>query len=264
VDNVPDQLLLIKFGSAGTGERDFWTYSQDFSPLDHRSFPKYRVADWLTRLTDTADSFIFCVSILKFCCIANFGSIYSVTFRPQANCTDWATAAGRRILEPNFSDRGLSHDQCGGPLTVVNLSFLDRSRYFFIQVAPHISSWGWADPVLDPLLLGKSRSAGNRTRVLWICGQELWPLDHRSGSSVVLIYLTAQIFMKVIKSYWKLKREFSAVLNQSSTMQWWCMGMWRYNSFFLVLNSSWRYVVVSRPGRITPEEIFPGSHWIGD
>jgi hypothetical protein len=37
------------------------------------------------------------------------------------------------------------------------------------------------DPVPDPLLLRKSDSAGNRTRDLWICSQELWPLDHRGG-----------------------------------------------------------------------------------
>jgi hypothetical protein len=36
-------------------------------------------------------------------------------------------------------------------------------------------------PVPGPLLLRKSGSAGNRTRDLWICSQELWPLDHRGG-----------------------------------------------------------------------------------
>jgi hypothetical protein len=35
------------------------------------------------------------------------------------------------------------------------------------------------DPIPDPILLRKSGSAGNRTRDLWICSQELWPLDHR-------------------------------------------------------------------------------------
>jgi hypothetical protein len=38
-------------------------------------------------------------------------------------------------------------------------------------------------PVPDPLLLRKSGSAGNRTQDLWICKQELWPLDHRGGQS---------------------------------------------------------------------------------
>jgi hypothetical protein len=37
------------------------------------------------------------------------------------------------------------------------------------------------DPVPDPLLFRKSDSAGNGTRDLWICSQELWPLDHRGG-----------------------------------------------------------------------------------
>jgi hypothetical protein len=31
---------------------------------------------------------------------------------------------------PTFVDRGVSRGQRGGSLTVVNLSFLDRSRYF--------------------------------------------------------------------------------------------------------------------------------------
>jgi hypothetical protein len=37
------------------------------------------------------------------------------------------------------------------------------------------------DPVPDPLLLWKSGSAGNRTRDLWICSQEFWPLEHKGG-----------------------------------------------------------------------------------
>jgi hypothetical protein len=46
------------------------------------------------------------------------------------------------------------------------------------------------DPVPDLLLLGKSGSAGNRTQDLWICGQELWPLEHRGGPRLV----TARLF----------------------------------------------------------------------
>jgi hypothetical protein len=48
------------------------------------------------------------------------------------------------------------------------LGLLDRSRYFFFQVAPQLYSRGWVDPVPDPLFLRKSDSAGNRTRDLWI------------------------------------------------------------------------------------------------
>jgi hypothetical protein len=63
----------------------------------------------------------------------------SVAFSPQANYTDWATATCWRNLVPNFADRGVSRGQRGGSPTAVNLSFLDRSRYFLFQVAPHLS-----------------------------------------------------------------------------------------------------------------------------
>jgi hypothetical protein len=76
--------------------------------------------------------------------------IHSVSLSPQANCTDWATATSRWILE--WSARRIT--------TVVNLGFIDRNRYFFIQVAPQLSSRDWVDPVSDPLLLRKSGSAG--------------------------------------------------------------------------------------------------------
>jgi hypothetical protein len=69
----------------------------------------------------------------------------------------------------------------------VNLSFLDRSRYFSIQVSPQLSSRGWVYPVPDPLLLRKSDSSGNRTRYLWICSQKLWPLDHRGGPELLTV-----------------------------------------------------------------------------
>jgi hypothetical protein len=65
--------------------------------------------------------------------------------------------------------------------TAVNLGFVDRSHYYFIQVALQLSSRGWVDPVPDPLIFRKSGRAGNRTRDLWICSQKLWPLDHRGG-----------------------------------------------------------------------------------
>jgi hypothetical protein len=52
------------------------------------------------------------------------------------------------------------------------------------QITPQLFSRGWVDPVPDPLLLRKSGSAGNRTRDLWICSQELWSLDQRGGHSI--------------------------------------------------------------------------------
>jgi hypothetical protein len=54
----------------------------------------------------------------------------SVALIPQVNYTDWATATCRRNLVPTFVDRRVSRGQRGGSPTVVNLSFLDRNRYF--------------------------------------------------------------------------------------------------------------------------------------
>jgi hypothetical protein len=72
----------------------------------------------------------------------------TVAFSPKSNYTDWATATGRRILVPTLMDRGVPRGQRGGTTTAVNLSFLDCSRYFFFQVAPHLSSRG--SVVLSP------------------------------------------------------------------------------------------------------------------
>jgi hypothetical protein len=65
-----------------------------------------------------------------------------MAFSPHSNYTDRATATGRRILVPSFVDRRVSRGQRGGSPTAVNLGFLDRSRYFYFQVAPHLSSEG--------------------------------------------------------------------------------------------------------------------------
>jgi hypothetical protein len=108
----------------------------------------------------------------------------SVAFGPQADYTDWATATCWWKLVPTFADRGVSRGQRGGSPMVVNLSFLDRSRYFSFEqllIYPHK---GWVDPVPDQLLLRKSGSVGYRTRDLGVCSQDVWPLDHRGGLQV--------------------------------------------------------------------------------
>jgi hypothetical protein len=66
--------------------------------------------------------------------------------------------------------------------------FLDRNRYFFFQVAPHLYSQGWVDPIPDQLLLKKSGSAGNRTRTSGSVARN-WPLDHRGGQHVTILRL---------------------------------------------------------------------------
>jgi hypothetical protein len=59
---------------------------------------------------------------------------------------------------------------------------LDQSRYYFIPVAPQLTSRAWVDPVPVPLLLSKTGNSGNRTRNLWICNKELWSLDYKDKS----------------------------------------------------------------------------------
>jgi hypothetical protein len=108
----------------------------------------------------------------------------SMVLTPWANYTDWATATCWRNLVPTFVDRGVSRGQRGGSPNVVNLSFLDRSRYFSFKELLIYTRKGWVDPVPDPLLLRKSGSAGNRTWDLWVSSQELWPLDHRGGPAI--------------------------------------------------------------------------------
>jgi hypothetical protein len=83
----------------------------------------------------------------------------------QANYTDWATATCWRNLVPTFEDGGVSHGQRSGSPMVFN----------------HLTLRSWVDPVPDPLLLRKSRSAGYRTWDLCVSIKELSPLDHRGG-----------------------------------------------------------------------------------
>jgi hypothetical protein len=57
--------------------------------------------------------------------------------------------------------------------TAVNLDFLDPEPLLFHSSSSSVILTSLSDPVPDPLLLRKSGSAGNRTRYLWICSQEL-------------------------------------------------------------------------------------------
>jgi hypothetical protein len=65
-----------------------------------------------------------------------------MAFSSQANYPNSVTATGLQILILTLADRGVSHGQRGRTPMTFNLSFLDRSRYFFFQVAPHLSTRG--------------------------------------------------------------------------------------------------------------------------
>jgi hypothetical protein len=68
-----------------------------------------------------------------------------------------ATITCWRNLVRTFVDRGVSRGQHSGSPMVINLRFLDRSRYFFLQVAPYLSSQG----------LGGPRSRPTATQKIW-------------------------------------------------------------------------------------------------
>jgi hypothetical protein len=107
--------------------------------------------------------------------------INSVTVvRERSIPTKWPLLAGE--VSANFADRECRLASVTDPYYRI-LAFLDRSRYYFLQVAPQLYSRGWVDRIPDSLLLRKCGSAGNRNRDLWICSQELWPLDH-GGCSI--------------------------------------------------------------------------------
>jgi hypothetical protein len=106
-------------------------------------------------------------------------------------------------VSAKFADRGCRVVSATDPHGRI-LGFLDRSRYYFFQVSPQLYSEGWVDPVPDSLLLRKSGSARNRTRDLWICSQELWPLDHRGGP------LRSTAPVNIITTWWLSK---STILN---------------------------------------------------
>jgi hypothetical protein len=71
--------------------------------------------------------------LLKYLSSTSMKQTNSVALIPRANYTDRTTATCRRNLVPTFVDRGVSRGQRGGSPTAVNLSFLDRSRYFYFK-----------------------------------------------------------------------------------------------------------------------------------
>jgi hypothetical protein len=95
----------------------------------------------------------------------------SVTFVcEQTMPTERSPSVGE--VNANFSDRGchvVSVRDSYGRIP----GFIDRSRYFAFEVAPHLFSRGSVDPAPDSLLLRKSGSSGTRTLDLWICSQKL-------------------------------------------------------------------------------------------
>jgi hypothetical protein len=126
---------------------------------------------------------------------------------PRANYIDRATAVCRRSDCQLFADGGCHVVSVTYPYGRI-LGFLDRSRYFFYQVAPQLYSRGWVDPVPDTLLffilVVPESNPGLR-----ICSQELWSLDHRGGPCTPYQYNNNHQIREVITVYvdaWQSKR----------------------------------------------------------
>jgi hypothetical protein len=102
----------------------------------------------------------------------NYFSVMDVKYILLTYLTQWPEFASelhwpsnRRLsakLVPTFADRGCQEVSVTDPCGRI-FGFLDRSRYFFFQVAPQLYSRGWVDTVPDPLLLRKSGSTRNQT-----------------------------------------------------------------------------------------------------
>jgi hypothetical protein len=90
--------------------------------------------------------------------------------------TELPTLVGE-VSENLLRIKGCQHVQRNGS----QRPFLHFSRpglLLSILVAPQLRSQGWVHPVPDPLHLRRTSSSEIRTRDLWTCIQELWPLDH--------------------------------------------------------------------------------------
>jgi hypothetical protein len=118
-------------------------------------------------------------------------------------------------LVPTFEDRGCHVVNVTDPYGRI-LGFLDRSRYFFFQIAPQLYSRGWVDPVPDPLLR-KSCSAGNRTRT---SGSVVRNSDHQTKQRCNL--KTCFTWQKIIfNSSVHFSLPSSQIMITRNIVKWW-------------------------------------------
>jgi hypothetical protein len=123
---------------------------------------------------------------------------------------EWTIPTKWPKLVPNFADKGC-HVVGATDLYRRILGFLDRNRYFFFQAAPQLYSRGWVDPVPDPLLLRKSNPD------LWICSQELWPLDHRCGHTYLYSHINFKRSLRNAPRNYEVRRTYSSIYKRSKT-----------------------------------------------
>jgi hypothetical protein len=116
-------------------------------------------------LTAWTNGFCFLVSITDFSTKLNKLKTKLRGLSPLANYTDQSSATCRWCKCQVFRIEGAAWS-VRRILNGCILGFLDRSRFYFFQLAPQLNSRGWADTVRGPLLLRISGRAGNRTRTV--------------------------------------------------------------------------------------------------
>jgi hypothetical protein len=110
----------------------------------------------------------------------------------------------------------LSRGQRGGSRTVINLSFLDRSRYFFIKqllIYAHEAEWA---PFQTRLL--RIGSAGNRTRDHLVSSHELRLRDHRGFplcNPYYMLIMSPELLADLLR---KLLWRYSVILTSASVL----------------------------------------------
>jgi hypothetical protein len=103
-----------------------------------------------------------------------------VAFSPQASATC------RRNLVPTFADRGVSSGQRGGSPATVNLSFLDRSRYFSFKqrlIYPHEADW---TPFQTHCYTENLVAPGIEPRELWVSSSGTLTTGPQRGSTNII------------------------------------------------------------------------------
>jgi hypothetical protein len=141
-----------------------WALWRMEAKFGRNNFPACTNGQILFRVQEATEKWLWVV-LATFCKFASLETMGHVTPWPESrvNYTDRATAPCRRSYFQFLRIEGcsvVSSTDTHGRI----LCFLNWSRYCIFQVAPHLYSRGWVDPVPDPLLLRKSGSAGNRTR----------------------------------------------------------------------------------------------------
>jgi hypothetical protein len=117
-------------------------FTNAWIPLVHSGYGRFTSPPLMLHIVEyhTSSVWAACLSMTHMPCLRALqmlqSSIFtttktnSVAFSPQANYTDWATTTCWRNLVPTFKNGGVLHGHRGRTPTVVNLSFLDCSRYF--------------------------------------------------------------------------------------------------------------------------------------